>query len=73
MSVGSDADDDESGPSARLQLSVDPQTIAYLKALALTGTYGRKPSKVAKALIEEGVRRAISDRLIEVIKADSDG
>lgn len=56
----------ESDESERLQLFIDPQTMIYLRALAATGTYGRKHTKVAKALIEEGIRRAIRDKLIPV-------
>lgn len=58
----------DDGPSERLQLSVDKQTVDYLREIAKTGTYGRTHAKVAKALIEEGVRRAIADGLIEVVR-----
>lgn len=58
--------EDEDGPSERLQVYVDRQTVAYLEAVAATGTYGRKPSRVAKALIEEGIRRAIASGIIAV-------
>lgn len=63
--------EDDDGPSERLQLFVDAQTMAYLREIALTGTYGRKHTKVAKALIEEGIRRAIAGGLIGVLKRDS--
>jgi hypothetical protein len=65
-----DGDDDDGGPSERLQLFVDTKTVIYLKDLALTGTYGRRHTKVAKALIEEGIRRAISQGLISVQKGE---
>lgn len=56
--------------SVRLQIYVDQQTVEYLQELANTGTYGRKHTKVAKALIEEGIRRAIHGRLIRAKKFD---
>jgi hypothetical protein len=67
-----ESSDDEAGPSERLQLFVNPQTVAYLKALALTGTYGRKHTKVAKALIEEGIRSALSKGLIPVSRREAE-
>jgi len=57
-------DQGDDGRSVRLQIFVDHQTVEYLRDLAKTGTYGRKHTRVAKTLIEEGVRRAIRDRLI---------
>ena len=46
---------------------MDKQTVDYLRTIAETGTYGRTHPKVAKALIEEGVRRAIANGLIKVV------
>lgn len=67
--VDSGAPDEEDGPSVRLQLFVDPLTLKYLKQLAETGAYGsRRHTKVAKALIEEGLRRASRDGLIRMQK-----
>jgi hypothetical protein len=63
-----DADEEDSGQAERLQLFVDPQTITYLKAIAVTGTYGWRHTKVAKALIEEGIRRAIRDKLSRIFE-----
>jgi hypothetical protein len=68
VTARTEGEDDDGGQSERLQLFVDTQTVRYLKALAQTGTYGRKHTKVAKALIEEGIRRAIRDKLIVVEK-----
>ena len=64
----SESDQPDDGPSERLQLSMDKQTVDYLRDIAKTGTYGRTHPKVAKALIEEGVRRAIADGLIMVVR-----
>ena len=62
-------EDDEEGPSVRLQLFVDPLTVKYLKELAETGAYGsRKHTRVARALIEEGLSRASRARLIHMQK-----
>jgi hypothetical protein len=60
------SDEGDGGPSERLQVYLDPQTIRYLEAIVATNTYGRKASRVARALIEQGVRGAIKDGLIEV-------
>jgi hypothetical protein len=38
---------------------------AYLQDLVDIGAYGSTPSDVARALIEEGIRRAISQGVIE--------
>jgi hypothetical protein len=38
----------------------------YLDDLVATGLYGSTPTEVAKKLIEDGIRRAIADRHIEV-------
>jgi hypothetical protein len=64
-----ESEEAEDPPSLRLQLFVDPLTVAYLKELAETGAYGsRKHTKVAKALIEEGLRRASRAGLITMRK-----
>jgi len=43
-----------------------PITHAYLQDLAETGTYGSNATDVARSLIEEGIRRAIADKIINV-------
>ena len=69
-----DEREEDDGPSVRLQLFVDPLTVKYLKELAETGAYGsRKHTKVAKALIEEGLRRASRDGLIHMRKGGPSG
>lgn len=39
---------------------------AYLQDLVETGAYGSNPTDVARTLIEEGIRRALKDRIIKV-------
>jgi hypothetical protein len=41
-----------------------PETHEYLQDLVETGTYGTNPTDVARALIDEGIRRAIPGKLI---------
>ena len=38
----------------------------YLQDLTDTGAYGANPTDVARTLIEEGVRKALADKIIEV-------
>jgi len=71
--VETDEREEDDGPSVRLQLFVDPLTVKYLKELAETGAYGSQHTKVAKALIEEGLRRASRDGLIHMRKGGPSG
>jgi hypothetical protein len=48
----------------RLQVVVATETVDYLKQLAQLGTHGPTHTKVARSLIEEGVRNAIKDGFI---------
>ena len=55
-------------PTIKVEPRLSPFTHAYLEELVETGAYGNNVTNVAKGLIEEGIRRAISDRIIEVRK-----
>ncbi len=48
----------------KIQPRLPPIIHAYLDDLVDTGVYGKDPSDVARALIEQGVRRAIAERII---------
>jgi hypothetical protein len=49
----------------RLQVMLSLKTHAYLAVLADKGTHGTSPTDVAKTLIEEGIRLAIKDDLLD--------
>ncbi len=55
-------------PTKKVEPRLSPNTHAYLKDLVATGAYGNNVTDVAKGLIEEGIRRAIADRIVEVRK-----
>lgn len=55
------ADDEK---TERLQIVIATETVSYLKRLAQLGTHGPTHTKVARSLIEEGVRNAIKDGFI---------
>jgi hypothetical protein len=46
-----------------------PVMHAYLDDLAAVGAYGKDKTDVARTLIEEGIRRAIKEKVIAVRKA----
>jgi hypothetical protein len=52
----------------RLQVMLSLKTHGYLAVLADKGTHGTHATDVAKTLIEEGIRLAIKDGLLD--KAD---
>jgi len=54
----------------KLQPRLPPEMHAYLQALFETGAYGNSISDVARTLIEEGVRRALAERIIEIRRRD---
>lgn len=60
-------DGGEDGASKRDRLTINPRpaTIRYLKQLAALGIYGSSPTTAASRLIDEGIRQAIKDGLIE--------
>jgi hypothetical protein len=49
----------------RLQVMLSLKTHAYLAVLADKGTHGTHATDVAKTLIEEGIRLAIKDGLLD--------
>lgn len=50
----------------KIQPRLLPEMHAYLQDLLDTGAYGKTPSDVARTLIEEGVRRALAEKIIRV-------
>ena len=55
-------------PTKKVEPRLSPNTHAYLEELVETGAYGNTVTDVAKGLIEEGIRKAIADHIIEVRK-----
>ena len=53
-------------PTKKVEPRLSPKTFAYLEDLVDTGAYGNNVTDVAKGLIEEGIRRAIADRIVKV-------
>ena len=51
---------------------MSPMMIRYLETLSKKGTHGRGVSKVMTTLIEQGVRRAIEARYIELLDDTDD-
>ena len=60
------ADDDEEEPPKRLDFTVSAQTYRFLSALKKRGTHGGSVAKVARSLIEQGIREAIDKRYISI-------
>ena len=61
----------ESKPSTdRFQTTLSLRTLAYLKALAKKGTHGSSVPAVGRSLIEEGIRRAITEKFIAAEEGD---
>lgn len=52
---------------------LQPITHQYLEDLVKTGAYGSNPTDVARTLIEQGIRQALADDLIEVRRATKTG
>ncbi len=42
-----------------------PTTHGYLQDLVDTGAYGSNPTDVARTLIEEGIRKALAEKIIK--------
>lgn len=55
----------------RIPVTLSTATIGYLEALVAQGTHGTSVPAVARALIGEGVRRAIKDGLLTVWPPDA--
>ncbi len=53
-------------PTKKVEPRLSPNTHAYLADLFETGAFGNNVTDVAKGLIEEGIRRALADHIIEV-------
>ena len=60
------ADDEEDEPTKRLDFTVSAQTHRFLSALKKRGTHGGSVAKVARALIEQGIREAIDKHYISL-------
>ena len=60
------------GAPARPTITLHPSatTLFYLKELVALGMYGKTPTTAANRLIDEGIRRAICDQLIDKRRAD---
>jgi hypothetical protein len=56
----------KAAPNDKVQPRLSPLMHSYLTDLVDTRLYGDTKTEVAKKLIEDGVRRAIADRHIEV-------
>jgi hypothetical protein len=54
------------GRGRKVEPTLSPETYNYLLDLADTGGYGSNPTDVARTLIEEGIRRALADKIIAV-------
>ncbi len=53
-------------PTRRKTITLAVTTLAYVEALAETGTHGSDVTGVLRTLVEEGVRRAIKDKFISM-------
>ena len=58
-------DDGAATKAGRIGLNPSEITVRYLKQLVALGIYGKNPTQVAARLVDEGIRRALVDRLIE--------
>jgi hypothetical protein len=58
------ADDDDEEPPRRIDLTVSAHTYRFLFALKRRGTHGGSVAKVARSLIESGIRDAIEKNYI---------
>jgi hypothetical protein len=54
------------GRGKKIEPTLSPETYTYLMDLAATGGHGSNPTDVARTLIEEGIRRALADKIIAV-------
>jgi hypothetical protein len=54
------------GRGRKVEPTLSPETYTYLSDLVDTGGYGSNPTDVARTLIEEGIRRALADKIIHV-------
>ena len=65
--MAKDEDDNDEGAAKRDRLTLNPRpaTIRYLKQLVALGIYGSSPTTAANRLVDEGIRLAIKDGLID--------
>jgi hypothetical protein len=54
----------------KLQIGLDPVMHKYLEDLIKIGFFGNDKTKVARRLIEDGIRKAIAENLIKVRTLD---
>lgn len=57
----------------KVEVRLAPTTHDYLDDLVAAGTHGRTATDVARTLIEEGIRKAIADKIISVRSAKAEG
>jgi hypothetical protein len=57
----------------KIEPRLAPIMHAYLDDLVAIGAYGANPSDVARTLIEEGIRKAIAQRVIKARRTPKDG
>lgn len=55
----------------KVDVRLTPTTHEYLADLVAAGTHGSNATDVARTLIEEGIRKAISDGIITVRRPNS--
>lgn len=55
----------EKAPTTRVPVTLANVTVSYLESLVRQGTHGTSVPGVAKTLIEEGIRLAIKDGLLD--------
>ena len=55
----------------KIQPRLLPETFAYLQELADTGAFGSTPTDVARTFIEEGIRRALANKIIKIRRSKS--
>jgi len=53
----------------KIQPRLLPVTLDYLQDLADTGAFGHSPTDVARTLIEQGIQKALAEKIIEVRRA----
>lgn len=48
------------------KVTFSKSTLRFLETLSARGTHGAKMNDVIRTLVEEGIRRAIADRILSV-------
>ena len=73
MATDDEEDEDAAeGSPRRDRITLNPRatTFRYLKQLVRLGIYGKTPTTAAARLVDEGIRRALSEGLIERERED---